>query len=130
MMEEYYEMNNYEFVDWSAAENFDEIIENTHMGKIWMISFTNQTIGYLIFTFGYSFEHGGRDASIDELFLKKEYRNKGFGTLILETLDFFAHKHNVKAIHLKVENTDSSANQLYLKAGYTKNRRHLLTKTI
>lgn len=130
MMEDFYEINNYQF-NWSgAADNFKEFIQNENLGKLWFIGHSDHIIGYLILTFGYSFEYGGRDAFLDELYLKEEYRNQGYGSIIMETLDFLAAKEGVKAIHLEVEKTNSAGNELYYKSGYTDSDRSLLSKRI
>jgi len=36
------------------------------MGRVWLIQYQGQVIGYVILTLGYSLEYGGRDAFIDE----------------------------------------------------------------
>lgn len=130
MMEDFYQMNEYSFSEHRAADSFLEIIANDALGKVWLIGHNHHIIGYLIFTYGFSFEYGGRDAFVDEIYLKADFRNQGFGTMILETLDFLAKKENVKAIHLEVERLNSSGNKLYLKSGYSGNDRTLLTKII
>ena len=69
-------------------------------------------------------------AFIDELFLKQEFRNRGLGKLILESVEFYAIKHEVNAIHLEVEQSNEAANKLYLKTGFSESDRSLLTKTL
>ncbi|MEM7298481.1 MAG: GNAT family N-acetyltransferase [Bacteroidota bacterium] len=130
MMEDFYKMNGYTYYETDASRNFEEFIQNENLGKFWVITQSGKTIGYVILTFGYSFEYGGRDAFVDELYLKAEYRNRGIGTLILESIDFYAHKHGVKAIHLEVEQDNEAGNRLYIKSGFKSNDRALLSKTV
>ncbi|GAB4228924.1 MAG: hypothetical protein Tsb0034_00330 [Ekhidna sp.] len=130
MMEDFYAMNGYQFYEVQASRNFEEFIQNDQLGKFWIINFSGKIAGYLILTFGYSFEYGGRDAFIDELFLKEEFRNRGIGGLILESVDFFARKHGVKAIHLEMEKENLIENKLCVKSGFKSNDRSLLTKIV
>lgn len=130
MMEDFYRMHDYTFYETDASRNFEEFIQNENLGKFWVITQSGKTIGYVILTFGYSFEYGGRDAFVDELYLKKDYRNRGIGTLIFESIEFYARKHDVKTIHLEVEQGNEAANRLYIKSGFKSNDRTLLSKTI
>lgn len=130
MMYEFCRMNNYHYRETEKSRLFEEFIQNESLGKFWVITLTGKVIGYIILTFGYSFEYGGRDAFIDELFLKQEFRNRGLGKLILESVEFYAIKHEVNAIHLEVEQSNEAANKLYLKTGFSESDRSLLTKTL
>ena len=40
-------------------------------------------VGYLVLTLGYSLEYGGRDAFIDEVYIRSSYRGRGIGTAAL-----------------------------------------------
>ena len=130
MIEDFYSLDQYPFDYKRASSNFQEFISNDQLGKFWMIVEGAETIGYLILTYGYSFEYGGRDAFIDEFYLKKSFRGKGLGTETLNTLSSVAEKLGVRAIHLEVEKTNQAGNKLYKKTGFKGNNRSLLTKII
>ena len=130
MMNDFYQMNDYHFRETEKSRLFEEFIGNDNLGKFWVVTLSGKIIGYIILTFGFSFEYGGRDAFIDELYLKEEFRNRGLGKLILESVEFFAVKHKVKAIHLEVEETNVAGNRLYIKAGFSSNERGLMTKRL
>jgi GNAT superfamily N-acetyltransferase len=84
----------------------------------------------LALTFGFSFEYGGRDAFIDEFFIKEGFRGKGIGKLVLKLLEPLALEAGVQTLHLEVEPHNSAGNQLYLNAGFKSNDRILLNKAI
>lgn len=130
MMKDFYRLDNYPFDQVRASVNFREFIVNQELGKYWVIINKSEVIGYLVLTFGFSFEHGGRDAFIDEFYLKEEYRGKGIGTEILQSLDYYAKKLKINALHLEVERTNKVGDKLYIKSGYKGNDRSLLTKII
>ena len=70
MMEQFNSIDNYPFDKSKTNNNISDFLADTNLGRIWLVQNENIIIGYLILAFGYSFEHGGRDAFIDELFLK------------------------------------------------------------
>ena len=124
MMSDFYKMRGSRFIETEQSRLFDEFIQNENLGKFWTITRSGKIIGYAILTFGYSFEYGGRDASVNELYLKEEFRERGFESLILESVEFFARKHDVNAIHLEA----GEENKRYLKAGFSHNNKSFLTK--
>ncbi len=130
MIEDFYSIDGYPFIPKKAELNFKEIISSDHLGKFWLIKKEAQTIGYIILAFGYSFEYGGRDALIDEFFIKEPYRGEGLGTVVLKQVEQKAKKLGVNAIHLEVENTNQAGNRLYLQSGFSGNNRSLLTKKL
>ncbi len=130
MIRDFYLIDGYGFDRDQAAINFQEMMDHDHLGRFWVLQVKEEIIGYLILTFGYSFEYGGRDAFIDEFYLKEAFRGKGLGTEILTLLDGYAKELNVNAIHLEVERTNQAGNSLYLKTGFKGNDRSLLTKTL
>jgi ribosomal protein S18 acetylase RimI-like enzyme len=72
--------------------------------------------GYGIVVFFWSNEYGGDIAAIDELYVKKEYRNKQVAT------DFIKHQMGAyeNAVALEVETTESNreAMKLYSRLGF------------
>lgn len=107
-----------------------ELISNQQFGKIWLISFDDEIIGYVILTFGFSLEYAGRDALIDELFLRGKWRGRGFGREVLNFVENYCRELDVKAIHLEVEHKNERALALYQKTGFINHDRYFLTKWI
>ena len=130
MIQDFYLIDQYPFDHSAASINFQEFISKEHLGRFWLLRLNQEIIGYLILTFGYSFEYQGRDAFIDEFYLKEAYRGKGYGSRILEQLDDEAKSLNVNAIHLEVERTNKAGNRIYNRSGYVGNDRSLLTKVL
>lgn len=130
MMEEFYAIDHYPFDKERTNENLLLFLANDGLGRIWMIEWDNVVIGYLVFAFGFSFEYGGRDAFIDELFLKPGYRQKGIGKLTMDFIHEEAPKLGVKTVHLEVEQHNIGGRKLYERQGYTDNGRLLLSRKI
>jgi ribosomal protein S18 acetylase RimI-like enzyme len=130
MMEQFYAIYNYPFEKEKTQKNLVEFLANPNLGRTWVIKNVNMVIGYIVLAYGYSFEHGGRDAFIDEFFLKKEFRRKGFGGLTMEFIQNEGQKLGVKVIHLEVEQHNTGGMKLYKEKGFKDNGRILFSKRI
>lgn len=107
-----------------------QLIENEEFGKIWLISVQGEIAGYVVLTFSYSLEYAGRDALIDELYLRDKFRGFGIGKQTIAFIEEFCLAENVKAVHLEVDRTNPAAKALYHKTGFVDHERHFLTKWI
>jgi ribosomal protein S18 acetylase RimI-like enzyme len=85
---------------------------------------------YAVLAFGYSFEFGGRDAFVDELYVAGHARGRGLGTEALRYAEEVAIAAGVRALHLEVEHGNESAKRLYARIGYEEHSRVLMTKTL
>lgn len=130
MMERFYQIDGYPFNVLLAHANLSTFIANPHLGRLWVIVSDHQVVGYIAFTFGFSFEFGGRDAFLDELFIEEDYRGQGIGTQALAFVIQAAGTLDVKAIHLEVEKHNNRGKELYRKFHFTDHDRHLMTRKI
>ena len=53
-----------------------QLLADPTLGRAWLLP---GCAGYLILTFGFSLEYGGRDAFIDEFFIAAPHRGRGLG---------------------------------------------------
>lgn len=130
MMETFYKIDNYSFNKINTEKNLNEFIQSNNLGRLWLINIKNEVVGYIILTFGYSFEYNGRDSFIDELFIKEKFRGKGIGGKTMEFIEQKAIELNINAIHLEVEMLNENAERLYKKHGFWSNNRKLMNKKI
>jgi ribosomal protein S18 acetylase RimI-like enzyme len=128
MMEEFNSIDNYPFDKAGTKANLLQFLSDQSLGRAWTINFESLTIGYIVLAFGFSFEHDGRDAFIDELFLKSEFRKKGIGKLAMDFVWEEAQRLGINAVHLEVEQHNEAGSKLYREKGYEDNGRILLTK--
>jgi ribosomal protein S18 acetylase RimI-like enzyme len=87
-----------------------------------------EVAGYFVLAFGFSVEFRGRDAFIDELFLKEEFRGRGLGAAALRHAEGLCRARGVRALHLEVERQNAAAQSVYRRAGFADHDRYLLTK--
>lgn len=107
-----------------------ELINNSNFGNIILICLDGKTIGYLISTFGYSIEYGGKVVLIDEFYIQQEFRNQGIGTEALKYVEKKLKALGIKTIHLQVKNFNPSAKKLYLKNGFQEIDRVFMMKIL
>ncbi|MBI3220875.1 MAG: GNAT family N-acetyltransferase [Bacteroidetes bacterium] len=130
MMEQFYAIDQYPFDEEKNKKNLHLFINNPELGRLWLIKMEKQLVGYVCLAYCFSFEYGGRDAFIDELFIKTEFRNQGIGQQTMDFLENASMKLGVNSIHLEVEKHNEAGKKLYFKKGYSDTGRHLLTKAV
>lgn len=86
--------------------------------------------GYLVLTWGFDLEWGGRDAFLTELYLLPQTRGRGLGRKALPLIEQLAREHGARALHLMVRPENLAAVQLYRGAGYNSPPRTFLTKDL
>jgi diamine N-acetyltransferase len=128
MMARFYAIDGYPFDEAVSRKNLAAFISGEHLGRIWLIENNGEIIGYVVLTFGFSFEFKGKTAFVDELFLQESFRGKGIGGMVLDFIDEHAKELELKALHLEVERRNESGKKLYVKKGFTEHERALMTK--
>ena len=112
-----------------AKEAVQLLIANESYGRIWFIRDAGRVVGYIVMSFDYSLEYGGRNAWVDEFFIEKESRGKGLGAQALDFFEQQARQDGATAIHLEV-NHGNKAIELYRRRGFTDHQRYLMTKLL
>ena len=100
------------------------------LGRAWLIFDGPQPIGYAVLTLGFSFEYGGRDAFLDEMYLDERYRGKGIGGQAMDFVEARAWEMGVNAVHLLVTRENEPAIRLYRRSGFFLQERRLMTKRL
>ena len=126
MMQEFYAIDNYPMDVEVAKTLFQEFISNEHLGKSWLIYSENEVVGYIILTFIFSFEYGGKIAFVDELFIKETARGKGFGKEAIQFIQQEVPKLSLKLLYLEVEPHNENAQKLYLAHDFELHNRKLM----
>ncbi|WP_460573817.1 GNAT family N-acetyltransferase [Flavobacterium koreense] len=126
MMQDFYAIDNYPIDIEVSKKLFQEFISNEHLGKAWLIYSEDELVGYVILTFVFSFEYGGKIAFLDELYIKEIARGKGIGNTTIQFIKEQAKQLNVKLLYLEVENHNENAQKLYLANDFEVHNRKLL----
>ena len=126
MTQDFYAIDNYPMDVEVAKTLFQEFISNEHLGKSWLIYSENEIVGYIILTFIFSFEYGGKIAFVDELFIKETARGKGFGKEAIQFIQQEVPKLSLKLLYLEVEPHNENAQKLYLAHDFELHNRKLM----
>lgn len=110
-----------------AAEAFAALLSDDRLGHVWLIQAGNDDVGYVVVTFSYSMEFGGRNAFLDDLFIRAPFRGTGLGTGALKEVWVFCAENGVRALHLETGRDNVAAQALYRRAGFKVTDRQLLT---
>jgi len=128
LMRQMYLEAGYEFDEAASRRSLAGFVGDASLGLAWIIRDGATAVGYLVLTFGYSFEYRGRDAFIDELFILKSHRGRGLGRAAMQLLEAACREHGVNALHLEVERDNDAATALYRKFGFEEHDRLLMTR--
>jgi ribosomal protein S18 acetylase RimI-like enzyme len=126
MMEDFYAIDNYPINIAKSTSLMDEFVADNSLGKGWRILHKVNTAGYVIMTFVFSFEYGGRIAFLDELYIRADYRNLGLARAAVDFVITDAQQANVKLIYLELEKHNEAARHLYLSKNFLPHGRDLL----
>jgi ribosomal protein S18 acetylase RimI-like enzyme len=126
MMQEFYAIDGYPIDTEKSKLLFSEFLSDENLGRAWLLFEDGNPVGYMVLTFVFSFEYGGKIAFIDELYIKESSRGKGFGKAAVAFLKAEAAKLSLKLLYLEVEHHNSNAQKLYLAAGFELHKRNIM----
>lgn len=103
------------------------LVEGEPFGRGWLIRLGARPVGYVVLTWTFSVEAGGREACVDEFYLVPEVRNRGLGSRALALVEAEARNLACRRIFLEVERRNRVIG-LYRRAGYADHDRFLMSK--
>jgi ribosomal protein S18 acetylase RimI-like enzyme len=130
LMGEYYAFDHLSFDEAGIRPALAALLDNDSFGRAWLIEESGAALGYVVLTLGYSLEYHGRDAFVDELYIREAYRGRGLGRQALALLEATCRELGVQALHLEVDQANTGAQEVYRRAGYTDTERYLMNKWI
>ena|SRR6266481_6710243 len=130
MMREYYAYDGHAFDRSRAGVALLAFLREPSFGRAWLMCDESTPVGYLVLTLGYSLEYLGRDAFLDEFYLRESHRGRGWGSRALAFAEEEARKLDVRSIHLEVIRQNTGAKEVYRKSGYVDHDHHLMSKWI
>ena len=129
-MREYYAFDGHGFDGDKARVALTALLRDSTLGRVWLILDGDTPVGYVALCFGYSLEWLGRDAFVDELYLREEYRGRGWGRTALAFVEDAAREAGVQALHLGVVPGNVVALELYRRLGFHEHDSKFLSKWI
>lgn len=130
LMREFYACEHLSFDEQMARQSLQQLLAQPSYGLVYLIDVAGEVIGYFALAFGFSLEFHGRDAILDEIYLRERFRGQGVGRAGLQFVEEICRREGIKAVHLVVEKANKRAQTVYREAGYRTQERLLLTKWI
>lgn len=93
------------------------LLEDSSIGDVWVAE-EEELVGYLVITWGWGIESGGKEALIDELYVAKENRSQGLGKALLQAALDRAAELGTKSAFLETEADNPQSRELYKSVGF------------
>lgn len=117
LMRSFYGEANYPLDEGWAAGAFETLLSEPSLGAVWLAFEGSEPAGYVVLTVRFSMEYGGRDAFVDDLFVRPEFRRRGVGRELLGALFAECATRNILAVHVEVGGDNEGAKSLYRSFG-------------
>jgi GNAT superfamily N-acetyltransferase len=130
LTQEFYSVEHLPYDREVARRALQELWDHPEFGRVYLIQSEASVAGYLVLTFGFSLEFHGRDALLDEFYVREAHRGQGLGTASLKRVEEVCRAEGIHALHLEVDHANERAKRLYHRMGYQDHDRHLLTKRL
>jgi diamine N-acetyltransferase len=129
-MRDYYAFDGHGYDREKARAALIPLLENPSFGRAWLILDGASPVGYAVICFGYSLEWLGRDAFVDEFYLREQFRGRGWGKQTMAFLENAARDLGVRGLHLEVVDGNETASRLYQTLGFRAHKSTFLSKWI
>lgn len=127
MMREYYPIEGATFRPEVQGPALRALLADPALGRVYLVRGNGGIAGYVVLTFDYGLEAGGREMFIDELFIVGRHRGKGLGTRVLAFVSRACRELGARSLHLAVGFDNRRAREVYEKHGFAPTRREMLT---
>src|SRR3954465_1441307 len=129
--QDFFAEDHYAFHEEETRANLAQLLSDPSLGRVFVLEADGGApAGYLVLTFGFSLEFGGRNALLDELYVAPAHRGQGLGPQALAAADELCRELGIRAIHLVVERYKDAAQALYRRVGFVAYDRILMTKVL
>jgi diamine N-acetyltransferase len=128
LMREFYAFEHLTFDETRAGAALARLLDDASLGRVFLVEEEGEAAGYVVVAFGYSLEFHGRDAFVDELFLRPAFRARGLGREVLRFVEEHCRRDKITALHLEVERKNTAAQEFYRRLGFQDHDRYLMTR--
>ncbi|TXS90876.1 GNAT family N-acetyltransferase [Parahaliea maris] len=115
LIREFCAIDGHTFDEQRLESCLPDLLHTDDYGLVWLIG--EPFVGYAVITWGYSLESGGREALIDEIYLRS--RGQGLGSRAIEAILDDCRSRGVQMVFLETETRNTRARSFYTRAGFT-----------
>lgn len=106
-----------------ARRALEGLLDHQEIGKALVLEIDSSLAGYAVGTRGYSLEAGGPFLLIDELFVRPEFRGRGYGRALIAALLDSGEEWGAESVELEVAWENEAARRLYERLGFKRHHR-------
>ena len=113
------ELDHHPYDEARVARALGPLLADDAFGQVWLVGdgAGAPPIGYAVVTWGYSVESGGREALLDEIFVRD--RSRGLGSEALRELLAVCRAQGVRRMFLETEAHNTRVRRFYARHGFT-----------
>ncbi|MGE0726976.1 MAG: N-acetyltransferase family protein [Acidimicrobiia bacterium] len=118
LVEAFYEIDNHVFNQEHVCAALQPLLESDEHGQVWVLQdrATAACGGYAVITWSWSLESGGRDAILDEIYVRA--REHGAGTRSLHHASSAAAEAGARVLYLETEASNERVRRFYARNGF------------
>jgi GNAT superfamily N-acetyltransferase len=129
-MQDLYAHERIPFDPAASEATLRELLANPAFGRTFVLMADGAAVGYAAVALGFSLEFGGRNAFLDELYVRPSSRGRGIGTLALRLLQDGCRRLGARSLALEVGLENAGAEAIYRREGFSSNGRQLMTRRL
>jgi ribosomal protein S18 acetylase RimI-like enzyme len=114
----YYKFDSIAFDERVTGRALRRLMSDKSFGRIWVIDSGDALAGYVVLTFNYDLEFGGREGLVTDLFVLPRYRRKGLGARMMATVRDFCRVQEISTVELQVTRHNHAAQAFYRALGF------------
>ncbi|MGM1062138.1 GNAT family N-acetyltransferase [Saccharothrix sp. Mg75] len=111
LVREFYEVDEHAYDEGVVTAALGPLLRDDAHGQVWLFD-----TGYAVLTWGYSLESGGRDALLDEFYVRN--RGDGVGGAVIAELVERARGAGARKVFLETEDRNEAARRFYRRHGF------------
>jgi len=116
LVAEFCEIDGHEFDADRVECALRSLLESDTYGVVWLVVDDERPTGYAVVTWGYAIESGGRDALLDEIYVRD--RRRGLGSGLLDALLEDCRGRGLSQIFLETESHNERVRGFYARHGF------------
>lgn len=110
------------------GEVFDDAMQSKEQILLLMIEADGYSVGFVNVLRGFSIWSRGKMLTIDDMYIRDEYRDQGLGTEAMKYIEDFAKANGYKRVQALGNKTNKKSNVFYVAKGYMATDMNLFVK--
>ncbi|MDO5096823.1 MAG: GNAT family N-acetyltransferase [Peptostreptococcaceae bacterium] len=110
------------------GEIYDDAMQSKEQILLLMIEADGYSVGFVNVLRGFSIWSRGKMLTIDDMYIRDEYRDQGLGTEAMKYIEDFARENGYKRVQALGNKTNKKSNVFYVAKGYMATDMNLFVK--